>query len=147
VAVREDAAPPGSFIDVHAAAATAERVVELPTTAAAAGIARRELAATPGLAGELGYKVLLLSSELIAVFVADGEPRPDHVLRLCIEVSPARVRITVAGDVPHDSADALLHSRETPSLGGYGLQIVDRMASAWGTGGNGDEQIWFELPR
>jgi hypothetical protein len=132
---------------VNAGTASAERLVELPATAAAAGIARRELAATPGLAGELGYKVLLLSSELIAVFVADGEPRPDRVLRLCIEVSPERVRITVAGDAPHDSADALLRSRETPSLGGYGLQIVDRMALAWGTGGAGDQQIWFELAR
>lgn len=124
----------------------AERVVELPATAAAAAMARRELAATPGLAGELGYRVLLLSSELIAVFVAD-EPQPGSVLRLSIAVSPERVRITVAGDAPHDSADALLHSRETPSLGGYGLQIVDRMASAWGTGGARGEQIWFELAR
>lgn len=30
---------------------------------------------------------------------------------------------------------------------GYGLQIVDRMAAAWGTGGARDEQIWFELAR
>ena len=132
---------------MRSAAATAERIVELPATAAAAGIARRELAATPGLAGELGYKVLLLASELIAVFVAGVEPRPDRVLRLSIAVAPERVRIAVAGDGPHASADALLHSRETPSLGGYGLQIVDRMADAWGTAGEHDEQIWFELRR
>jgi hypothetical protein len=125
---------------------TAERVLELPATAAAAGMARRELAATPGLAGELGYRVLLLASELIAVFVSD-EPQPGGVLRLSIAVTPARVRIAVAGDTPHDSADALLHSRETPSLGGYGLQIVDRMAAAWGTAGPAGEQIWFELAR
>ena len=131
---------------MRSATSTADRIVELPATAAAAGVARRELAATPGLAGELGYKVLLLSSELIAVFVA-GEPRPDRVLRLSIAVSPHRVRITVTGEGPHASADALLHSRETPSLGGYGLQIVDRMADAWGTAGEHDEQIWFELSR
>lgn len=130
-----------------AVGATAQRDVELPATAAAAGMARRELAATPGLSGEVGYKVLLLCSELIAVFVADGEPRPDRRLCLSIVVSVDRVRITVSGDEPHDSADALLQSRETPSLGGYGLQIVDRMASAWGTGGAGHDQIWFELPR
>ncbi|MDP1850117.1 MAG: ATP-binding protein [Solirubrobacteraceae bacterium] len=129
------------------AAATADRTIELPATAAAAGVARRELAATPGLAGELGYKVLLLSSELIAVFVAGVEPRPDRILRLTVAAAPDRVRITVAGDGPHASADALLHSRETPSLGGYGLQIVDRMADAWGTAGQHDEQIWFELRR
>jgi anti-sigma regulatory factor (Ser/Thr protein kinase) len=129
------------------ATATADRIVELPATAAAAGVARRELAATPGLAGELGYKVLLLSSELIAVFVSGVEPRPDRVLRLTVATAPDRVRITVAGEGPHASADALLHSKETPSLGGYGLQIVDRMADAWGTAGEHDEQIWFELRR
>ncbi len=127
--------------------ATAERLVELPATAAAAGVARRELAATPGLGGEIGYKVLLLSSELIAVFVASAEPRPDALLRLSVSVSSERVRVAVTGDVPHASADALLHSRETPSLGGYGLQIVDRMADAWGGGDDDGGQIWFEIAR
>ncbi|MDP2709694.1 MAG: ATP-binding protein [Solirubrobacteraceae bacterium] len=125
---------------------TAERVVELPATAAAAAVARRELAATPGLAGELGYRVLLLSSELIAAFVTDAEPRPDQVLRLSITVTAERVRIAVTGSAPV-AADALLHSRETPSLGGMGLQIVDRMADAWGARGDGEAQIWFELQR
>ena len=60
---------------------------------------------------------------------------------------PDRVRITVTGDGRHDDADVLLHSRETPSLGGYGLQIVDRMADRWGTAGDNGEQIWFELLR
>ncbi len=127
---------------------TAERIVELPATAAAAGVARRELAATPGLGGEIGYKTLLLSSELIAVFVADAEPRPDAVLRLSISVAPERVRVAVAGDTPHASADTLLHSRETPSLGGYGLQIVDSIADRWGwepltTG----KVVWAEVPK
>lgn len=126
---------------------TSERVIELPATAAAAGIARRELAATPGIAGELGYKVLLLASELIAVFVADLEPRPDRVLCLSVSVTPARVRIEVAGDAREMQMDALLRSRETPSLGGMGLQIVQRMADAWGVQGPGDGEIWFELSR
>lgn len=128
-------------------ASTSERVVELPATVAAAGIARRELAATPGISGDLGYKVLLMASELIAVFVADVEPRPDRKLRLSMTVSPERVRIEVAGDAPEVSADTLLHSRETPSLGGMGLQIVERMADAWGVQGAGGAEIWFELAR
>jgi hypothetical protein len=126
-------------------AASTERIVELPATAAAAGIARRELAATPGLAGELGYKALLLASELIAVFV--DEPHPGERLRLTISVTPERVRIAVAGHGPEASTSALLHSHEPPSLGGYGLQIVDRMADAWGTRRNGAAQMWFELTR
>ena len=124
-----------------------ERVVELPATAAAAGIARRELAATPGIAGELGYRVLLMASELIAVFVAGVEPRPDRVLRLTVVVARDRVRIEVAGDTPEVSPGALLHSRETPSLGGMGLQIVERMADAWGVQGADDAEIWFERTR
>ncbi len=126
---------------------TCERTVELPATAAAAGIARRELAATPGIAGDLGYRVLLMASELIAVFVADMEPRPDRVLRLSVVVAPEHVRIEVAGDTPEVSPDALVHSRETPSLGGMGLQIVERMADGWGVTGDGAAEIWFELRR
>jgi hypothetical protein len=132
---------------VSPASSTSERTVELPLTAAAAGVARRELAATPGISGELGYKVLLLASELIAVFVADVEPRPDRVLRLSIRVGVEQVRIEVAGDTPEVSPDALLLSRETPSLGGMGLQIVERMADAWGVDGERADQIWFEIAR
>ena len=124
-----------------------ERVIDLPATAAAAGLARRELAATPGIAGELGYKALLMASELIAVFVQDVEPNPRLRLALAIRVSPERVRIEVGGPEPDVSPDALLHSSETPSLGGMGLRIVDRMADAWGVTGDHDTSIWFELNR
>ncbi len=130
-----------------AGTSTSERIVELPATAAAAAIARRELAATPGITGDLGYRVLLMASELIAVFVADTEPRPDRVLRLSVVVARDRVQIKVSGEHPEVSTDALLHSREAPSLGGMGLQIVERMADGWGVTGDGAAEIWFELRR
>jgi hypothetical protein len=122
-----------------------ERVFELPATAAAAGLARRELTAMPGIAGELGYKALLMTSELVAVYVQDVEP--SQTLRLSIRVTPARVRIEVGGRPPDVSPDALLHSSETPSLGGYGLRIVERMSDAWGVEGARNTMIWFELAR
>src|SRR5215217_4255540 len=112
-----------------------ERVIDLPATAAAAGIARRELATTPGIAGDIAYKALLMTSELIAVYVESVEPDPGATLCLAIRVDADRVRIEVGGQAPEVSPDALLHSRETPSLGGMGLQIVERMADAWGVGG------------
>lgn len=123
-----------------------EHVFDLPATAAAAGLARRELAATPGFAGELAYKALLMTSELIAVYVQDVEPLPGATLRLSVRVTPERVRILVGGRPLRMSTDELLSSRETPSLGGFGLQIVERMADAWGVVGGGDA-IWFELVR
>jgi len=129
------------------APATRERVVELPATAAAAGMARRELASTPGIAGELGYKALLMASELIAVFVQDAEPGSGQTVRLTILVNPKRVRIEVGGGTHVAPTDVLLNSRETPSLGGMGLQIVDRMADAWGVLEADESSIWFELAR
>jgi hypothetical protein len=124
-----------------------ERVFELPATAAAAGLARRELAAMPGISGELGYKALLMTSELIAVYVQDVEPDPTATLRLTLRVTPERVRIEVGGRAPEVSTDTLLHSSETPSLGGYGLKIVEKMADSWGVEGSRDTAIWFELAR
>ena len=126
---------------------TRERTIDLPATAAAAGIARRELASIPGVAGELGYKALLMASELIAVYVQDLEPDPRRRLALAVRVTPERVRIEVGGPEPDVSPDDLLHSSETPSLGGMGLRIVDRMADAWGVQGENDTTIWFELTR
>jgi hypothetical protein len=124
-----------------------EQVFELPATAAAAGMARRELAAIPGLAGDLGYKALLMTSELVAVYVSQSEPAPGTTLRLTVRVTPARLRVEVGGQAPDVSPDALLHSHETPSLGGFGLQIVEKMADAWGVEGARDTMIWFELAR
>lgn len=124
-----------------------ERVFEMPATAAAAGLARRELAAMPGISGELGYKALLMTSELIAVYVQDVEPDPTATLRLSLRVTPERVRIEVGGRAPEVSPDALLHSSETPSLGGFGLKIVQKMADGWGVEGGRDTAIWFELAR
>jgi hypothetical protein len=122
-------------------------VYDLPASAAAAGLARRELACTPGIAGDVAYKALLMTSELIAVYVADIEPDPAARLRLSIRVTPQRVRIEVGGPAPDVPPDALLHSRETPSLGGMGLQIVERMADDWGVEGVHDTTMWFELER
>jgi hypothetical protein len=124
-----------------------ERVVDLPATAAAAALARRELAATPGITGEVGYKALLMASELIAVYVQAFEPDPRLRLALAIRVTAERVRIEVGGPQPDVSPGALLRSSETPSLGGMGLRIVDRMADAWGVTGERETSIWFELNR
>ncbi|MGI8731468.1 MAG: ATP-binding protein [Solirubrobacteraceae bacterium] len=126
---------------------TNERVFELPATAAAAGMARRELASMPGIAGELAYKALLMTSELISIYLQDIVPSPEANVRLSLRVTPERVRIEVGGRPPGISPGALLRSSETPSLGGFGLQIVERMADSWGVEGAEDTMIWFELGR
>jgi len=125
----------------------AQRAFELPANAAAAGMARRELASTPGIIGDVAYKALLMTSELIAVFIEDLVPEPGHTLLLSVDVTAQRVRIEVAGRAPGVSPGERLHSHEPPSLGGMGLQIVERMADAWGIEGARNTMMWFELAR
>ena len=110
-------------------------------------MARRQLARTPGVAGDIAYQALLMTSELIAVYVEEVVPVPGATLRLSIGVDPERVRIEVGGRAPEVSPGELLQSRETPSLGGMGLQIVERMADAWGVEGERGTMMWFELAR
>ena len=124
-----------------------ENVFDLPANAAAAGLARRELACTPGIAGDVAYKALLMTSELIAVYIEDLVPEPGHTLLLSVDVTAQRVRIEVAGRAPGVSPGERLHSHEPPSLGGMGLQIVERMADAWGIEGARNTMMWFELAR
>jgi Histidine kinase-like ATPase domain len=124
-----------------------DRVIELPATAAAAGLARRELSVIPGITGEMGYKVLLLASELIAVYVESDQREPGATLRLAVSAGPRRVRVEVGGREPGVSPGTLLHMTESPSLGGFGLRIVERMADAWGVQGAGNTTTWFELER
>ena len=88
-----------------------------------------------------------MTSELIAVYVENVEPDPRATLCLAILVDADRVRIEVGGRPPDVSPDELLHSRATPSLGGMGLQIVERMADAWGLGDEAGSMMWFELAR
>jgi hypothetical protein len=71
----------------------------------------------------------------------------DHALRLSIRVTPERVRVEVGGRAPLVAPGTLLHARDAPSLGGFGLRIVERMADARGTTGAGHTAIWFELAR
>ena len=73
------------------------------------------------------------------------EPTPGATLRLSIRVTPERLRVEVGGSPPDVVPDELLRARDAPSLGGFGLQIVERMA--WGVEGAHDTLIWFELLR
>lgn len=131
---------------VSTAAPRTERVVELPATAAAAGLARRELTGTPGISGELGYKALLLASELVAACVQDIDPGSRPTVWLAIRVTADAVRVEVSGERPKPVRLAMTDT-ETPPLGGMGLQIVERLADAWGAEGPRGSTIWFELRR
>ena len=116
------------------------RTLELPRDDRAPALARRALAATaadvdPGLVED----ARLIVSELVTNSVRYGAG--DEV-RLRIEADEHRglrceVRDAGSGFVPR-----LPEGRR--DAGGWGLQIVNRLADRWGVG-HGSTHVWFEL--
>jgi anti-sigma regulatory factor (Ser/Thr protein kinase) len=64
--------------------------------------------------------------------------------RLRIHPGERAVRIEVINDAP----EVLLIMRKPSVHGGYGLQILDRLAESWGVESTSEEKVvWFELGR
>lgn len=87
-------------------------------------------------------KVLL--SELVGNSVKHSGLRVDEYVRVTAEWSGERLRVTVH-DRSHRSAPLPVAGAIRPRPGadsGWGLFIVDRLASRWGTDEDG---YWFEL--
>jgi anti-sigma regulatory factor (Ser/Thr protein kinase) len=83
----------------------------------------------------------LLISELVANSVVHGSPNKNTRVGIVIDVDRQRLRVEVTDAGEH--APQLSQPHDT---GGYGLQLVDRLASRWETtqvaAGN---LTWFEL--
>jgi anti-sigma regulatory factor (Ser/Thr protein kinase) len=92
----------------------------------------------------------LLVSELLANSIKHAGLRPNEKVRVTAEWSGERLRVTVR-DRPAGSPPPPLAGFVRPPSGaesGWGLYLVDRMASRWGTL-EADEGAgyWFELRR
>jgi anti-sigma regulatory factor (Ser/Thr protein kinase) len=90
----------------------------------------------------LGDHAELLVSELVTNSVRHGGLSPDEVVRITADWSGTRLKVAVragqsalppavSGSVPPPGAES-----------GWGLYLVNRLASRWGTAAGGS---WFEL--
>ncbi|MEX2196587.1 MAG: ATP-binding protein [Thermoleophilaceae bacterium] len=113
--------------DERAAAQARHRVV-----AAARACVRDEGADTLGL---------LVSEIVTNAVVHGGEGR---ALEVVASLSERSVRVEVCDDgegfVPHPRALA------PDDVGGWGLFLVEQLASSWGVSFSGRTTVWFELP-
>ena len=86
--------------------------------------------------------VALLASELVANAVRHAD---SGSIGLRIEVTAGHVRVDVADDgegfVPHPKPP------EPGKLGGWGLYIVDELATRWGVIDGDGTRVWFEIDR
>jgi anti-sigma regulatory factor (Ser/Thr protein kinase) len=114
-----------------------ERTVDAPRQARA-----RVRQLEPRLGPARTEDAALLVSELVTNAVKYG---PEHgEIRLIIDDSESRMRVTVhdtgAGPLPE------MRPVERPPHqgGGHGLQLVDRVSDRWGVE-RGSTRVWFEL--
>ena len=111
-------------------------------TRQAAWQARRALRRL-GLPGPLGDHAELLVSELVTNSVRHAGLREDDLIRITADWSGQRLKVAVRagrGVLPAAVSGSI---RPAPGAeSGWGLYLVDRLASRWGTSANG---YWFEL--
>jgi anti-sigma regulatory factor (Ser/Thr protein kinase) len=128
----------------QAASPTVRRLdVSIRATREAAAKARRvlrQLALPLPLAGDAQLAV----SELVTNSVRHAGLAPDDLIRVTVDWSGARLKVHVRdggrGVRPTTVSGSI---RPTPGAeSGWGLYLVDRVASRWGTSADG---YWFEL--
>ncbi len=118
-----------------------ERTVQAPALARAAVTRRSEQLE---LDGSLLQSLILLVSEVVsnAVRHSAGDPAASIELVACFGAETIRVTVTDAGNgfTPRPRDPARSHD-------GYGLYLLEKVATRWGVESRGDTKVWFELPR
>jgi sigma-B regulation protein RsbU (phosphoserine phosphatase) len=85
----------------------------------------------------------LLVSELVTNCVLHGGVGEAAEITVRARLRADAVRTEVCHDGPRFDAPA--DDPDLGSPGGFGLLLVDRMASSWGIGGRCQTCVWFEL--
>jgi anti-sigma regulatory factor (Ser/Thr protein kinase) len=130
--------------DRQAASQTLRRLdVSVRATREAAAKARRVLRELE-LPLPLANDAQLAVSELVTNSVRHAGLAPDDLIRITVDWSGARLKVHVR-DGRRGGRPAVVSGSIRPAPGaesGWGLYLVDRVASRWGTSAEG---YWFEL--
>jgi anti-sigma regulatory factor (Ser/Thr protein kinase) len=114
-----------------------DRVVMLPRSPLVSVAARDAVRDT---SGELGSTPTADASLLVSELATNAYRHGQGYIRLHITISDTRARFAV-----HDDGDGRPALNDDPGeSGGWGLQLVDRVATRWGTVA-GSSLVWFEL--
>jgi anti-sigma regulatory factor (Ser/Thr protein kinase) len=110
----------------------------LPPVPESATRARRALA-EHGLEEEIEHAVTLLVTEVVANSVRHAAVTSDIRVAATLEPGYARIEVLDAGpgfdpEIRHDTD-------------GYGLRLVDKLASRWGVERGRGTLVWFEVDR
>jgi anti-sigma regulatory factor (Ser/Thr protein kinase) len=121
--------------------------LEAMLQAGPAAPATARAALTRWLSGHVPIEVLedarLLASELITNSIRHRETQDDTSLRLAVQLREGALRI----EVRDPGTTGAIAPREADRVGGggYGLQLVDKLATRWGINRTGGTHVWFEV--
>jgi two-component sensor histidine kinase len=112
--------------------------VTLPSSPESPGRLRRALH-RQGIDSDLEHTVSLLATEVVANSIRHAPGSPEIRVAATLERDFARVEVLDAGpgfdpDVRHQT-------------GGYGLRLVDKLATRWGVERGAGTLVWFEVDR
>jgi anti-sigma regulatory factor (Ser/Thr protein kinase) len=118
-----------------------ERTVQAPGLARAA-IARR--CEQLELDASLAQSLILLVSEVVSNAVRHSSGHADSSIQLVASFDAPRIRVTVT-----DAGEGFVPRPRDPgsTRDGYGLYLLEKVATRWGVESAGDTKVWFELPR
>lgn len=105
--------------------------------------ARRSLEALrPSVDEGVVDEAILLVSELVTNSVRHAELGPDDTIAVRVLTKPTALRVEVADPGPGFDPSAVGAPNEE---GGWGLWLLDRIATRWGTSDDDHAGVWFEL--
>jgi anti-sigma regulatory factor (Ser/Thr protein kinase) len=84
----------------------------------------------------------LLVSETVTNAVRHSGLSANHTLTLAVEIDQRCLRVEIEDRDQGFNPD---HCLEPKQEGGFGLEIVEALASSWGTTDTGGFSVWFEL--
>lgn len=118
--------------------------LRLPATAGAIGSARHVVdGLAPAIDADRLDDLRLLVSELVTNGLRHGGPGGEDWIGLSLSFDGEIVRVEVTD--PGPGFDAGLREVEPDATGGWGLYLVDRLATRWGVERGQRTTVWFEL--
>ena len=117
----------------------------LPVGPAAPATARAAL--TRWLSGHVPIEVLddarLLASELITNSIGHAEISEEASVRLTVQLRGGALRVEVRD--PGTGGSVAPREPDRERGGGFGLHLVDQLATRWGVNRTGGTHVWFEV--